>query len=543
MSHANASELNAFGRLSLAVFGAIDNVRMGRLGNIITLLTVALVLSGVAATALTFKSVGQISLVWRDFDSGLARRIDLLGQIEHHMGYGGLALQLPAAQAGEGAAREKAGAAIVKAREAIPAFLSAQPTDAEKADLAVIEAALRDYEQMLAGSGRNIDAPAVAAALARLKGSLDSQRKLGADKVEDAIWTLAATVGGVMFLACAILGIFGLFAFWFTRFRVANPLHRINSVMDQLSHDDTSVDVPYIAKRDEVGEMARAVSVFKDNAIKKRRMEDQKQVVTDKVRTTTTELAALTAQVRGAMQEQSSSSASISAATEELSTSIDQVAANSQNTLGLTRETVGTVEEGRQIVHGTIAMMEDTAALVAEAANRVTELGRQSEQIQGIVSTIQGIVKQTDLLALNAAIEAARAGEAGKGFAVVADDVRKLAERTNSSAHDIRTILGVVQESVAHVSHEVGIASGKAQESARQSRQIEQSLGEIEARSGKILAAVSDITSAVQEQSSAGHEIARQVENVAALSENTTHIIGRVDQLAVGLTRDIEKLG
>ena len=543
MSHANTSDLNAFGRLSLALFSAIDNVRMGRLGNIITLLTAVLVLSGVAATALTFKSVGQIALVWRDFDSGLARRVDLLSHLEHHMGYGGLAHYWPAASAGDATAQQHVVEAIAKAREAIPAFVSAKATVAEKADLAGIANALRNYEQSLAGGGKTIDDAAAVAALTRIKSSLESQRKSGADEVENAIWTLAATVGGVMFLACSVLAVFGLFAFWFTRFRVANPLHRINAIMDELSHDNTAIDVPYVAKRDEVGEMARAVSVFRTNAIRKREMEDEKQIVTAKVRSATAELATLTSGVRGAMQEQSSSTASISAATEELSTSIDNVAANAQSTLDLTRDTVGTVAHGREIVHGTIATMEDAAALVAKAAARVEELGRQSEQIQTIVTTIQGIVKQTDLLALNAAIEAARAGEVGKGFAVVADDVRKLAERTNSSAHDIRAILEVIQESVIQVSREVDQASSKAQESAQQSREIDKSLGQIADRSGRILGAVSDISNAVCEQSAAGHEIARQVENVAELAETTTQHIGQVDQLAIGLRRDIEKLG
>lgn len=543
MSSADTHDLNALGRVSLALFGAVDNVRMGRLSGIITLLTAVLVVSGIAASLLTFKSVGQIAMAWHDFDSGLARRVDLLGRLEHHMGFGGLAQQWPAASGGDEAARQKAREAITKAREVLPAFVSAQATDDEKQDLTVIETVLREYDQALTAGGVKPESAAAARALAELKASLESQRQQGADQVADAIWTLSATVAGVMFLACVVLAVFGMFAFWFTRFRVANPLNRINAVMDRLSHNDTSVDVPFVAKRDEVGEMARAVSVFKDNAIKKNAMEGQKQLVTETVRSTTAELAGLTAQVRNTMSEQSSATSSISAATEELSTSIDHVAANAESTLELTRQTAGAVEEGKRIVVGTIAMMEEAAALVAEAASRVQELGRQSRQIQGIVSTIQGIVKQTDLLALNAAIEAARAGEAGKGFAVVADDVRKLAERTNGSAHDIRAILELIQASVDQVSRDIGGATAKSQESASRSRLLEESLVQIDSRSGQVLTAVSDIANAVREQSEAGHEIAREVEHVASLSENTTHIIGRVDDLATGLGRDIDKLG
>jgi methyl-accepting chemotaxis protein len=499
-------ELNALGRFCVGLFRSVDNVRMFKVGHLITVLTVLLLLAGVGATVLTFSSVGKIASVWRDFDSGLARRIDLLNHFEHHLGYAGLAGHWPAAAAGDQSSRQAIREDIAKVREGIPAYRLTQPGEVERAQLDALDTALNSTESALSTS-QALDRKAIGTALAQIKESLQAQRKNGADAVEDAIWTLSATVGGVMALACLFLLAFGLFSFWFIRFPVAQPLKAINLTMRDLARGDTRINVPFVGKEDEIGEMARAVQVFKENAIAKSRMETQKQDVTQRVNLSTHELATLTNTVRDKMKEQSSSTASMSAATEQLTVSIDQVAQNAGSALALTQETVDAVTEGSLAVRATIGAMETTSSLVGQVARKVQELGQQSEQIQAIVLTIQGIAKRTDLLALNAAIEAARAGEAGSGFAVVADDVRKLAE-----------------------------------ESATQSRQVEHALRQIEERSARMASAVEEIANAANEQSSSGHEIARQVETVAELSESTYHLIGNIDNLVNDLSQSVAKL-
>jgi methyl-accepting chemotaxis protein len=534
-------ELNALGRFCVGLFRSVDNVRMFKVGHLITVLTVLLLLAGVGATVLTFSSVGKIASVWRDFDSGLARRIDLLNHFEHHLGYAGLAGHWPAAAAGDQSSRQAIREDIAKVREGIPAYRLTQPGEVERAQLDALDTALNSTESALSTS-QALDRKAIGTALAQIKESLQAQRKNGADAVEDAIWTLSATVGGVMALACLFLLAFGLFSFWFIRFPVAQPLKAINLTMRDLARGDTRINVPFVGKEDEIGEMARAVQVFKENAIAKSRMETQKQDVTQRVNLSTHELATLTNTVRDKMKEQSSSTASMSAATEQLTVSIDQVAQNAGSALALTQETVDAVTEGSLAVRATIGAMETTSSLVGQVARKVQELGQQSEQIQAIVLTIQGIAKRTDLLALNAAIEAARAGEAGSGFAVVADDVRKLAEKANVSARDIRTILASIHEHVVDVSSDVAVASSKAEESATQSRQVEHALRQIEERSARMASAVEEIANAANEQSSSGHEIARQVETVAELSESTYHLIGNIDNLVNDLSQSVAKL-
>jgi len=535
-------DLNALGRFVVGMFRAVDNVRMFRVAHLITFFTLLLLLAGVGATLLTFKSVVEIGNVWRGYDSGLARRIDLLGHFQEHLGYGGLAQRWPAALAGDAAARQAVTGSIAKVREGIPAFLLANPSETEKADLAILEKTLTAYEQALSGGATAVDDSAAVAALKRIRLSLQEQRKHGADAVDDAIWTLSGTVGGVMFVACLFLILFGLFSFWFTRFRVAQPLKAINGTMSVLAQGDTNVSVPFTRKLDEIGEMARSVQVFKDNAIVKGKMEKQKMHVTETVNQITHELAGLTHTVRKLMNEQSAATASMSAATERLSLSIDQVAQNAGSALTLTQETVAAVDQGSVAVNETITAMEETSSLVCQAAEKVHELGSQSEHIQTIASTIKGIAEQTNLLALNASIEAARAGESGRGFAVVADEVRKLAEKSTQSATEIGAILTSIKEQVGNVSADILSASGKAQGSVAQSRTVEQALKQIEKRSAQVVHAVEDIANAAKEQTSSGYDIARKVETVAESSAHTNQLIGDVDRLANDLNQNVSKL-
>jgi methyl-accepting chemotaxis protein len=536
---ARKEDLNALGQLAVWMFRVIDNVHLARVGHVITIMTVMLLVAGGMATAVTFHAVGNIAGVWRDFDSSLARRIDLLGQFQHAMGYGGLAQHWPAASAGDAVAKSAVQGDIAKVREAFAAYLLASPNDAEKVALATLEKTLVAYER----GGAAIDPGAAIGALTSLRELLQKQRLEGANAVEDAVWRLSATVGGVMMGIFLFLLFFGLFFFWFLRFRIAKPLELMDSTMQRLSRGDTTVPIGYTDKTDEIGEMARAVSIFKDNAIAKAGMEEQKAQITESVCSITAELVEQSRQVREAMTDQSSAAATMSAAAEELSVSIDQVAQNAGSALTLTRETAEAVVAGRSVVHQTITAMEETSGLVASAADKVHDLGQQSQQIQTIVATIQGIAKQTDLLALNATIEAARAGETGRGFAVVADDVRKLAERSNQSAHDIHSILSTINAQVMRVTENVVSAAEKARESAGGSRQVEQALIAISNRSEQVVAAVSDIANAAQEQSSSGHEIARQVEHVASNAESTLRSIEQVDRLAADLNDKMASLG
>src|SRR3954449_10342027 len=130
----------------------------------------------------------------------------------------------------------------------------------------------------------------------------------------------------------------------------------------------------------------------------------------------------------------------------------DELSEASQTSATTAEETAAAVTRARELAtQGAAAAQDATEAMVSvraasdDATNTIRDLGRRSEEITGIVSTITGIAEQTNLLALNAAIEAARAGEQGRGFAVVAEEVRKLAEESQTAAATIAELIGEIQ--------------------------------------------------------------------------------------------------
>jgi methyl-accepting chemotaxis protein len=173
----------------------------------------------------------------------------------------------------------------------------------------------------------------------------------------------------------------------------------------------------------------------------------------------------------------------------------------------------------------------------AEAAtlSAMGAIHESMEQIVRAISVINEIARQTNLLSLNAAIEAAKAGEMGKGFAVVAEEVRKLAERSSTSAREINEMIQVCRDSVQRGTTTVE-ASGKA-------------LREIAGRTSEVAALAQEIGSASHEQSRTGGEVARQVEEVATDSMRTASAtqqlaatVHEVARTASGLSEVSERL-
>jgi methyl-accepting chemotaxis protein len=214
-----------------------------------------------------------------------------------------------------------------------------------------------------------------------------------------------------------------------------------------------------------------------------------------------------------------------------------------------TEETADSAQQAREVAdQGVTAAHEATEAIAAvressgSLVSAMESLAQRSEHIGGIVDTITGIADQTNLLALNAAIEAARAGEQGRGFAVVAEEVRKLAEESQSAA---RTISGLIREIQAETSRVVGIVEDGARRTDDGARVVEQArdafvrIGEnvtdMTGRIEQILAATTEVA-AVAEQASAA------TEQVSASTEQTTASTQEIADSAQMLARTAEEL-
>jgi len=341
-------------------------------------------------------------------------------------------------------------------------------------------------------------------------------------KLTPIIWSLG--------IAIVIIAIVTGLGAWFMARSISRPLAHLGDSMRRLSEGDLTAPVEGAGRRDEIGTMASAVQVFKDNAIRIRAMEQKEAEATEQ--SAAERRAAMSAladgferSVDGVVRAVATSAAAMQATAERMTSTAGDASQRAATVTSVSEKALGnvqTVAAAAEELSASVAEISRQVAQSNEIAQRAVDEAQQTnstvqllsggaEKIGAVVQLIQSIAEQTNLLALNATIEAARAGEAGRGFAVVASEVKALATQTAKATEEISAQVSNMQAST-------GSAVAAIQNIA----------GTI----GKMSEIAVTISSAVEEQGAATREIARNIQSAAEGSSDITNHIGGVSAAA-----------
>jgi methyl-accepting chemotaxis protein len=312
---------------------------------------------------------------------------------------------------------------------------------------------------------------------------------------------------------------------WLIGRGIAGPVVRMCAAMRALAGGDRTIAIPGLGRKDEVGQMAATVQVFKDSLIETERLREEHEQhkieaeaarkammlrladsfessikgVVQSVASQATEMQGSATTLASAAEQATQQATAVAAAVEQASANVQTVASSAEELTSSVLEIGRQMEQSAKIAHQAVGE--------ADRTNIVVEgLSKTAQRIGEVVQLIQTIANQTNLLALNATIEAARAGDAGKGFAVVASEVKSLANQTAKATSDIKTQIDDIQATTGHTVEAIRTIGG-----------IIRQMNEI----------ATAIASAVEEQGAATREIAANVHQAAqGTSAIATNIVG-----------------
>jgi methyl-accepting chemotaxis protein len=339
----------------------------------------------------------------------------------------------------------------------------------------------------------------------------------------------------------------GLMAYLIARI-IIGPVAAMTDAMQRLATGDARVEVPSRDNSDEIGAMARAVEVFKQNVVERRRLEDEKAQnevrsvqeryvalarladtfsgsvggIIETVSATATELEAAATTLTRTAETTHDLAGAVAGASEDASTNVQSVATAAEELFASVNEIGRQVQQSTTIAAQAVKQAEATDA-------RIGDLSQAASRIGDVVQLITAIAEQTNLLALNATIEAARAGESGRGFAVVAQEVKTLAAQTQKATGDIgaqitgmqaatQQSVGAIKEigtTISRISEIASIIAAAVEQQSATTQEISRSINRASQSTGQVATKIGEVNRGASETGSASSQVLTSARSLA----------------------------
>lgn len=323
-----------------------------------------------------------------------------------------------------------------------------------------------------------------------------------------------------------------LIAYFVSR-SISRPVREVAEAASQIANGDLTMQSISYQSEDEIGKLANSFNTMLLNLrmiIQRVSVSAEQVAASSEELTASAEQSALAAtQVAGTITEvaqgtdqQRQSISDTLQTIDTMTAQVRQIAVNADSTTTVSNQTAAAAQKGGEAIEAAIKQMTTIDQTVAESSAVISALGERSKEIGQIVNTIAAIAGQTNLLALNAAIEAARAGEQGRGFAVVAEEVRKLAEQSQTATKQIAALIHEIQAETNKAIIAMNAGTREVTTGTQVVNTAGRSFQDISALVGKMAGQIQDITASVQVVVASSAQIATSVSEVGEVSRVTS---------------------